>query len=136
LSQEGTRILNFPKSNKGSNISSDTTAASLSSLFFHLAQEPLQVKSLRKEIDEYFEEVSQVDSTGLSKLTYLNAIINEALRLHPPVPSGTQRVTPAEGLTIGDTFIPGNTTVQVPLHSVFRGKIPTLYRSSLILSAV
>jgi len=42
------------------------------------------------------------------------------LRLHPPVPSGLQRQTPEEGLVVGSVFIPGNTIVQVPLHTAFR----------------
>ena len=61
------------------------------------------------------------DSVSLSKLTYLDAVINETLRLHPPVPSGVQRMTPPEGLQIGDTYVPGDTIVQVPFHTLFRG---------------
>lgn len=42
------------------------------------------------------------------------------MRLHPPVPSGTQRVTPPEGMWIGERFVPGDTIVQVPSYTVFR----------------
>ncbi|EON67962.1 hypothetical protein W97_07108 [Coniosporium apollinis CBS 100218] len=41
------------------------------------------------------------------------------MRLHPPVPSGVQRMTPPEGLRVGDTFIPGNAIVQIPYHTIF-----------------
>ncbi|OCL03915.1 cytochrome P450 [Glonium stellatum] len=99
---------------------SDTTAASLTNLFFQLALDPQQVSNLRKELDEYFQDSNKVDAVTLSKLKRLNAIIDETLRLHPPVPSGVQRVTPSEGLRIGDTFIPGNNIVQVPMHTAFR----------------
>ncbi|EWY92019.1 hypothetical protein FOYG_08925 [Fusarium oxysporum NRRL 32931] len=38
----------------------------------------------------------------------------------PPVPSGLQRMTPAEGLQVGDIFIPGDTIVTVPSYTVYR----------------
>ncbi|KAH7152666.1 benzoate 4-monooxygenase cytochrome P450 [Dactylonectria macrodidyma] len=99
---------------------SDTTAASLTCLFFELALHPESFKELQKEIDTFLEGQEQFDTFSLSKLTYLDAVINETLRLHPPVPSGLQRMTPPEGLAIGDKFIPGNTIVQIPTYTMFR----------------
>ncbi|KAJ0280391.1 hypothetical protein COL940_006213 [Colletotrichum noveboracense] len=77
-------------------------------------------KRLRDEIDEYFAEHPEPEHSALSKLPYLQACIDEALRLHPPVPSGVQRMTPPEGLDIDGTFIPGNTIIQVPTYTMFR----------------
>lgn len=99
---------------------SDTTAASLTCLFWHLAQDPKQTQAIREEVDQYFTENTLADSNTLSKLKHLDAVINESLRLHPPVPSGVQRLTPPEGITVGETFIPGNTIVQIPMHTQFR----------------
>ncbi|KAH7014166.1 cytochrome P450 [Microdochium trichocladiopsis] len=103
---------------------SDTTAASLTCLFFLLATNPKVLKALQKEIDHAYESTanSTPDSLALGKLTYLNAVINETIRLHPPVPSGLARETPAEGLTVGDLYIPGNTIVQVPSHTIFHNE--------------
>ncbi|KAM0541239.1 hypothetical protein ACHAPJ_013327 [Fusarium lateritium] len=106
---------------------SDTTAASLTSLFFELGSNPSQIVKLRKEVDEYFDQRVHAESSSLATLTHLNACIDEALRLHPPVPSGMQRVTLPEGLMIGDTRVPGNTIVQVPLHTVHRGMFSPQY---------
>lgn len=100
---------------------SDTTAATLTCLFLELATHVTELNKLQLEIDEYFKGVEQLDNASLSKLPYLEAVINEGLRLHPAVPSGLQRQTPPEGLQVGDVFIPGNTIVQVPLHTLFRG---------------
>ncbi|PYI12717.1 benzoate 4-monooxygenase cytochrome P450 [Aspergillus sclerotiicarbonarius CBS 121057] len=99
---------------------SDTTAASLITLFFQLALDRRVRKTLQDEIDKYFETVETVDSMSLSKLPYLDAVITETMRLHPPVPSGVQRMTPPDGLLIDNTWIPGNTVVQVPYHTLFR----------------
>ena len=103
--------------------SSDTTAAALITLFFQLAIEPAQLSRLRNEIDQFFSLTKEIDSISLSRISFLDAVINETLRLHPPVPSGVQRKTPAEGLQIGEVFIPGETIIQVPLHTLFRGKL-------------
>jgi cytochrome P450 len=54
----------------------------------------------------------------------LNAAINETMRLYPPVPSGVQRVTPAQGLTIkterGPIVIPGNINISIPTTTIHR----------------
>lgn len=102
---------------------SDTTAEVLTTLFFELSQHKDQISKLRDELDTYFATTPIPDHVTLGKLDHLNAVINEAMRLHPPVAGGTQRQTPKEGLTIGGTYIPGETIVQVPLHTLFRGRL-------------
>ncbi|KAK1689370.1 benzoate 4-monooxygenase cytochrome P450 [Colletotrichum godetiae] len=99
---------------------SDTTAASLTCLFFELAQKPDVYQRVREEIDDYFAQNAEPEHSALSKLPYLQACIDETLRLHPPVPSGVQRMTPPEGIDIDGTFIPGDTIIQVPTHTMFR----------------
>ena len=86
---------------------SDTTAATLTFLFYHLAQEPAIVEQIREEL----RPSTQGDwhDKDIHNCATLNGAINEALRLHPPVPSGVQRITPKEGMQIGETFIPGGT---------------------------
>ena len=61
-----------------------------------------------------------VSDQSLKHLGHLNGVINEALRLHPPLPSALQRLTPPEGLQIGDTYIPGNVTVWCPQYAIGR----------------
>jgi hypothetical protein len=102
---------------------SDTTAEVLTTLFFELSQHQDQIPKLRDELDTYFATTPITDPVTLGKLEHLNAVITEAMRLHPPVAGGTQRQTPKEGLTIGGTYIPGETIVQVPLHTLFRGML-------------
>lgn len=71
-------------------------------------------------------ELEDVDSPfathALAAKPHLNGIINEALRLHPALPSGGLRQTPAEGLTVAGRYLPGNTVVSAPRYSLGRRK--------------
>jgi cytochrome P450 len=99
---------------------SDTTAATFTYLFYHLAADPSQVKKLREELVPIAKgDWSDIDLRGAQ---HLNGAINEALRMHPPVPSGVSRVTPKEGLKVGDQWLPGNTTFIMPQYVIGRGK--------------
>lgn len=89
---------------------SDTTSATLSHIFYHLALDPTLGTKLRDELR----------TTAPRDAKFLAALINETLRLHPPVPSGVLRQTPASGLVFGDTFIPGNVTISMPIWSLGR----------------
>ena len=61
------------------------------------------------------------DMKVLQSLTYLNAVINETLRLWPAPTSGL-RQTPPEGVVVAGRYIPGDTTVLTPGYSLARGK--------------
>jgi cytochrome P450 len=53
-------------------------------------------------------------------VSYIDDIINETLRLKPPVVQGSPRETPAQGTQIGGVYIPGNTNVSVPFYLIQR----------------
>lgn len=99
---------------------SDTVAGTMTSLFLHIASDKNLAQKLQKEIDA----LTELNNDALSKIDLIDAAIYETLRLHPAVPSGLQRVTPSEGMWVGEKYLPGNTIVQVPMHTVFRGKQP------------
>lgn len=103
---------------------SDTTAATLTHLFYHIASKPEWQKTLREEIQKIKQGNDATERVlpdqWLKDAPVLNGMINEILRLNPPVPSGVFRLTPPEGVTIGETFIPGNTKIQIPMYSTSR----------------
>ncbi|EWZ52251.1 hypothetical protein FOZG_02044 [Fusarium oxysporum Fo47] len=99
---------------------SDTTAASLTCLFFELAINPQALHNVQEEIDRYHLEYSTLDHQNLSKLSYLQACINESMRLYPLLPSGLQRITPPEGLQVGSIRLPGDTIVSIPSYAFNR----------------
>ncbi len=93
---------------------SDTTAITLSSVFYHLMKYPRTYQILREEIDLAEKEgrISRpVTFKEAQELKYLHAVIKEALRMHPATGLPLQRVVPKEGTHIAGRFIPGGTTV-------------------------
>ena len=102
---------------------SDTTSTTLAFLFYELARHPHHVALLRKEIKSCMsEDGSSPKDQDLQHLAHLNAVINETLRLHPPVPTVLPRLTPPEGLEINGTRIPGNTVVWCPQYAICRSE--------------
>lgn len=99
---------------------SDTTAAAFTFMFYYLAKDPELVKKLREELRPLTS--GDWSDKDINQAQYLNACIYEALRLHPPVPSGTQRLTPPEGMEVGDQHVPGNTIFWMPGYVMGRGK--------------
>lgn len=102
---------------------SDSTAISLSSVFYFLLKNPQVYTKLMQEIDLADAAgalVSSKDTTGdgdvvpfsaANKLIYLDAVIMESFRMHPAVGLLLERVTPLEGAVIRGEFVPGGTVV-------------------------
>ena len=92
-------------------------ASTLTSIFYYIAASSEHAYKLRAEIDSL---TSLTDIHALEQMHHLNGMINEALRLHPALPSRGLRVTPSDGLTIGGRYIPGGVTVVAPRYSIGR----------------
>lgn len=75
----------------------DTTAATLSFLFYHLANDPSQVQKLRDELEPLLDMSNVLKQKDIPKAQHLNGVIQEALRMHPAIPSGFPRLTPPRG---------------------------------------
>lgn len=100
---------------------SDTTAATLTHVLYHVARDPVIASKLRTELDEHdLHSDDGLSITSLAHLQYLNAVINETLRLHPPVPGGVYRKSPKGGVAIGDYFIPEGCVVLSPQYTIQR----------------
>ncbi|QKX64101.1 uncharacterized protein TRUGW13939_11274 [Talaromyces rugulosus] len=104
---------------------SDTTAITMTYLIWSVCRN----QSIRdrlvtevKGLPDGFSEESVRD------LTYLNQVINEALRLHSAVPSALPRRVPPEGATLGGYYIPGGTTASTQAYTLHRD--PVLFPAS------
>ncbi|KAJ5905858.1 uncharacterized protein N7473_002774 [Penicillium subrubescens] len=96
---------------------SEPTAAVLVGLFCELAKDPRHAEIILDEI----KILDIADSRALaSNCPHLEACVFEALRLYPALPTGGTRKTLENGITIGGTFIPPETTVVAPRFCISR----------------
>jgi cytochrome P450 len=97
---------------------SETTAISLSAVFYYLLRNPSCYRKLQQEID--FAVAAGMIEDRPSKmvawseaqnLPYLDACIKEAFRMHPAAGLPLERIVPAGGIEIDGQMIPGGTIV-------------------------
>ncbi|PNY26665.1 Uncharacterized protein TCAP_03407 [Tolypocladium capitatum] len=98
----------------------ETTATALSGLTYHLIQNPMTMEKLKMEIRSKIRSFDDMTLENLARMKYMQACIQEALRLYPPVPSGLPRKVPPGGLKICEEHIPGDTIVSVHHVSTYR----------------
>lgn len=102
-------------------MNSDTTGNTLACVLHYLVANKPVYKKLQQQLDEIFPNRERsYEYNEVRKLSYLDAILKETMRLKPAVPGGQPRVTPPEGLQIGDTWIPGDINVLVPQYALQR----------------
>lgn len=85
----------------------ETTATLRAGLTYHLLKHPEKMDKLVKEIRTSFHSESEMTITRMQHLEYLQACLDEALRVYPPSVTGFQRRTPPEGAEICGRFVPG-----------------------------
>ncbi|KZL77639.1 cytochrome P450 oxidoreductase [Colletotrichum tofieldiae] len=107
---------------------SDTTGISLSAVLYNLLKNPDSMAKLRKEIDDFTSrgELSEAPTFKESQqMPYLQAVIKEALRVHPAVGLPLERVVPEGGATISGRFFPEGSVVGI--NSWVQHKNETLF---------
>ncbi|KAK5941657.1 hypothetical protein PMZ80_005606 [Knufia obscura] len=90
---------------------SDTTAITLGAAVYYLLKNPAVLKKLVRELDER-ELSTPVSWTETLELPYLNAVMQETMRIHGGVGLMLEREVPAGGFSLPDgRFVPGGTVV-------------------------
>ena len=92
---------------------SETTGTALSGILDNLLQSPDTMEKLAKEIRQSFQNASDICANQVSNLPYLNAVIEEGLRLCPPVPLGLPRVVPVGGAAVSGQWLPGGVSQNI-----------------------
>lgn len=100
----------------GANVAagSDTTAISLSSVIYHLMHSPSSQAKLVAEIDTLASQnkiSNPVKFREAQEMPYLQAVIKEALRMHPATGQMLSRVVPPEGALLAGFWFPGGSVV-------------------------
>ncbi|EUC34775.1 hypothetical protein COCCADRAFT_35596 [Bipolaris zeicola 26-R-13] len=92
---------------------SETTATELCGLTNYLLRNPEIFQKLKDEIRGACKTEADLNMDVLGKLPYMNACIEEGLRIFPPVPVGLLRNVPKGGALIDGHFVPEYTSVCV-----------------------
>ncbi|KAK7987230.1 cytochrome P450 [Apiospora saccharicola] len=80
----------------------ETSATTLTAITYLLATHPGCRARLDDEVRSAFDSTEQITATaaGPQQLPYLNAVLEEALRIFPPSPLGPPRVSPGETVDV------------------------------------
>ncbi|KAI1114940.1 cytochrome P450 [Nemania sp. NC0429] len=107
---------------------SETTATVLGGTINYLISYPDKLAILSAEIRKQFPTFEHITLDALSSLPYLNAVINEGLRLCPPIPWILPRTVPPQGETVCGVWLPGGTPVSIQPYTINRD--PKFFSSS------
>lgn len=102
---------------------SETTATALSGTTFLLLDNPNIFETLKSEIRGSFKEESEITIQTTAKLSYLNAVLEESLRICPPGPGAFPRQVPVGGRIVCGNFVAGGTAVGVHQLSINRSPL-------------
>lgn len=98
----------------------ETTAISLSNIFYRLYQNPRTLSRLREELDELPQDATAEE---IIKLPYLEAVCNETLRLIPIVPAVARILR--KPMELDGYMLPEGTPVSVAIGAIHHN--PELY---------
>jgi len=87
-------------------------------LIFFLLKNPTCLKILTKEIRDSFKTYGEITPDALVNLMYMNACINEALRVHATSPTGLPRLSP--GAMVDGVFVPKGVVCQLSSFTAMR----------------
>jgi cytochrome P450 len=99
----------------------DTTVSAITYLFYCLLCSPAHYKKLQEALDVLTRDPEgRFSYDDLAKIPLLEAYINEAMRLQPPIPYQNQRIAPEGGVTVSGVFIPGGTNTRSAIYALSR----------------
>ncbi|KAK6836503.1 cytochrome P450 [Apiospora arundinis] len=98
---------------------SETTATLLSGATYYLATNPDKLAKLTAEVRGAFTTEDDIGINASSGLPYLLAVLDESLRIYPPVPGPTPRKMAKGGDTIIGQYIPEDTVVDIWQYALY-----------------
>jgi cytochrome P450 len=99
---------------------SDTNATLLCGCLYYVLNDEQVWSRLATEVRTEYPREADITFASLQTLPYLNAVIEEALRIYPVVPSTFPRRTPALGATIVGQFVPADYAIGINGYAASR----------------
>lgn len=93
---------------------SGTAAGGMAGISYLLMRNPDKLAKLCHEIRSTFRDQNEITMLATQKMPYLNAVLEEGMRLYPPVPASVPRWVPANGEVVEGKWVPGGTAVGCP----------------------
>ncbi|KAF3438795.1 hypothetical protein FNV43_RR21560 [Rhamnella rubrinervis] len=98
---------------------SDTTSTTLEWLMAELIKHPNVMKKLQEEVRRVVGQKTNIEMNDINKMEYLNCVMKETLRLHPPAPLLLPRET-RKNIEMGGYHIPAKTRVFINAWAIQR----------------
>ncbi|KAJ5901463.1 sterigmatocystin biosynthesis P450 monooxygenase stcL, partial [Penicillium taxi] len=98
---------------------SETTATALSGCIYYLCINRDALAQLSQLVRKTFSRDSDITNAKCASLPYVDAVIDESLRLYSPMAAHLPRVVPPGGATVAGNFLPANTNVHVPHYASY-----------------
>ncbi|QKX57679.1 uncharacterized protein TRUGW13939_04797 [Talaromyces rugulosus] len=106
---------------------SETTSIALTYAIYFLITHQDTMRKLRAELTRNFQNERDITLITVNQLEYLQAVLQETLRMRPPITNGFPRQTPKEGAIIDGQFVPGTTVVNISHWAAYQSSANFLY---------
>ncbi|KAK7044529.1 cytochrome P450 [Favolaschia claudopus] len=94
----------------------ETTATGLSWTLWLLANDSESQQRLREEVTPIYETNSHPDYRTIKSLTWLDCVVNESLRVMPPVPLTLRMATKPD--LVDGVLVPAGTVITIPIRVI------------------
>ncbi|KAF2027984.1 benzoate 4-monooxygenase cytochrome-like protein P450 [Setomelanomma holmii] len=99
---------------------SETTSTAMTAILNQLLQNASATSRVQDEVRSAFASKGEITVATVAHLKYLDAVIQEGIRIGPPAAVGLPRITPEAGALILGEHVPGHTFVSVNQYPAFR----------------
>ncbi|AEE80142.1 cytochrome P450 monooxygenase-like protein [Arabidopsis thaliana] len=105
----------------------DTSSSAVEWAMAELLRNPKMIVKVQEEIRQVIGLKGTVQDLDIVKLPYLQAVVKESLRLHPPAPFLVPRKSESDDVQIFEFLIPKNTQVLVNVWAI--GRDPNVWKN-------
>lgn len=86
----------------------------------YLLREQSKLQALVDEVRSTFQDEDAITGNSVSSLPYLNAVLQEGLRMCPTIADGMRRQVSTGGATVAGHFLPQGTVVSIPQWATYQ----------------